>query len=180
MTVRDQIRPPTTRRQSPPGWLPWAALAAAVSAVAGAVMALAFDPERGRGRRIQTMDRAAGTLRRTGRAARRAGRMVGATAAGLGARATHLASGSAPENDATLAHKVQSELFRDPEIPKGRININAEKGCIVLRGVADSPAQIEMIELRVRDIGGVQDVRNLLHLENTPAPDDLPAASATS
>lgn len=166
----DRIRSPIAGEPAPPAWLPFALVAAALSAALGALLAYAFDPDRGRGRRAQTLDRTAGAIRKAGRSVQRAGRRAGATAAGLSARATHLRDESDPENDATLAHKVESELFRDPDVPKGRIDVNAEDGTVVLRGVASDLGQIEAIEAMVRSIGGVRDVRNLLHIEGTPAP----------
>jgi osmotically-inducible protein OsmY len=66
-------------------------------------------------------------------------------------------------NDATLAHKVESILFRDPRVPKGQISINAEKGSAFLRGQVDPPELIAELEARVRKIAGVQQVENLLH-----------------
>ena len=60
-------------------------------------------------------------------------------------------------------------MFRDPDIPKGRININAEGGVIVLRGELERPEQINAVEAAVRRVAGVRDVENLLHLPGTPA-----------
>ena len=166
----DKIRSPIARDPTPPAWLPFAVIAAVVSAALGAILAYAFDPDRGRGRRIQTLDRTAGAIRKAGRSAERAGRTAVATAASLTAKATHIRDENDPENDATLAHKVESELFRDPDIPKGRIDVNAEDGTVVLRGVASDHGQIEAIEAKVLSISCVRHVRNLLHVEGTPAP----------
>ena len=85
-------------------------------------------------------------------------------------RVIHLEDSTPPENDPTLEQKVQSEIFQGLDIPSGQININAEDGVIVLRGAVDRPDQITDIERRVRGVTGVQDVRNLLHLQGTPAP----------
>jgi osmotically-inducible protein OsmY len=74
-----------------------------------------------------------------------------------------------PPNDVTLARKVESDLFRDPDVPKGRINVNAEGGIIVLRGELGRREQIEAVEAAVRRIPGVREVENLLHLPGTPA-----------
>jgi osmotically-inducible protein OsmY len=73
-------------------------------------------------------------------------------------------------DDATLAHKVETELFRDPDVPKGKININAEDGVVVLRGQVPHPEDIDKIEQKVRHIPGVHGVENLLHLPHTPPP----------
>ena len=53
-------------------------------------------------------------------------------------------------DDATLARRIESELFRDPSIEKGAINVSVEEGVVVLRGVVDRPEQIPRIEAAVR------------------------------
>jgi osmotically-inducible protein OsmY len=73
-------------------------------------------------------------------------------------------------DDATLTQKVMSELFRDKRIPKGRINVNAENGVVLLRGEIEEPGLIVEIVERARRIGGVTDVENLLHLPGETAP----------
>ena len=70
-------------------------------------------------------------------------------------------------------------MFRDPTIPKGRINVNAENGVIELRGQLDSADQIERIAARVRQVPGVLDVANLMHLPGTPAPNKEAALRAS-
>ena len=73
-------------------------------------------------------------------------------------------------DDVTLAHQVESELFRDPGVPKGQINVNAENGKIVLRGEVGGPEMIRDLEDRARKVHGVSDVENLLHLPGAEAP----------
>jgi len=70
-------------------------------------------------------------------------------------------------NDATLAAKVESELFRDASVPKGRINVNAENGTVILRGIAASRDQIEKLLATTASIDGVRIARSLLR-----TPDD--------
>ncbi len=60
-------------------------------------------------------------------------------------------------------------LFRDPDVPKGSLNINAEHGVVVIRGEVRTPEQIRDIEQRVERIDGVQEVRSMLHLVNKSA-----------
>lgn len=137
---------------------------------AGAVGAAAMyfaDPEQGRQRRAMTRDRVAAM----GRAGFRTVRGVAARIYGITQQVQHLEPEhwSVP-NDATLAQRVESELFRDSHIPKGRINVNAEAGIIVLRGEVDHPEQIRSIEETVSDMPGVRAVHNLLHLPRTPVP----------
>ena len=73
-------------------------------------------------------------------------------------------------NDATLKERVESELFRDPEVPKGAININAEQGIVVLRGEVSDETMRESLAARAGEIEGVWYVENLLHLPGEPAP----------
>jgi BON domain-containing protein len=73
-------------------------------------------------------------------------------------------------DDATLAQKVMTELFRDPHIPKGAINLNAENGVVLLRGEIEEPAMIVEIVARTRRIRGVADVENLMHLPGESVP----------
>jgi osmotically-inducible protein OsmY len=99
------------------------------------------------------------------------GRRLTAETYGLAQQAQHVQPEhwSVP-NDATLVQRVESELFRDPDVPKGRININAEAGMIALRGVLDRPEQIRAVENAVSRMPGVRGVQNLLHLPGTPVP----------
>ena len=48
-------------------------------------------------------------------------------------------------------------------MPKGKINVNAENGKVVLRGEVDSPELIDDLVAKARNVQGVQDVENLLH-----------------
>ncbi len=153
-------------------WQPRLFGVAAAALIAGLVSMYLFDPRQGRGRRHQAVDRVGGTLRRVVLRARRGGRQLAAAGYGVRQRLLHIGPDShLPENDATLKSKVESILFRDPQIAKGDINVNAEEGVIVLRGTARTPDQVNEIERGVRSIHGVADVRNLLHLPNTPAPE---------
>jgi osmotically-inducible protein OsmY len=66
-------------------------------------------------------------------------------------------------NDPTLAHKVESEIFRGDDVPKGSINVNAENGVIYLRGEVSDPEQVERLGKAARSVSGVREVKNLLH-----------------
>lgn len=74
-------------------------------------------------------------------------------------------------DDGTLVDRVESQLFRDSDVPKGDININAADGVVTLRGEVDEP-MIEEIAVRVAAVEGVARVDNLLHPPGTPAPHD--------
>jgi BON domain len=66
-------------------------------------------------------------------------------------------------DDVTLAHKVETELFRPDDVPKGAISVNVNEGVVELRGELPDQAQIDELGKTARKIGGVKDVRNLLH-----------------
>ena len=81
------------------------------------------------------------------------------------------ASSQKPQpNDATLVAKVESEVFRDTEVPSGSVNVNAENGVVVLRGQLESEQLIDQLVAKVRKVQGVQDVESLLHLPGAEAP----------
>jgi len=73
-------------------------------------------------------------------------------------------------DDVTLARKVESELFRDPSVPKGQIAINAQHGVVQLRGEVPSATMLAELVERTRGIQGVRDVESLLHLQGVDAP----------
>jgi hypothetical protein len=167
MRIKDVL--PRQPRPSPRPWLPAQWLAAAAT---GAAFTYFLDPEQGAARRATARDRFAALMRRGARGAQDTARGAAAEAYGLAQQARHIQPEhwSVP-NDATLTQRVESELFRDPRMPKGRISINAEAGIVVLRGELDRPEQIRAVEEAVERIAGVRGVHNLLHLAGTPAPD---------
>ena len=79
--------------------------------------------------------------------------------------------GTSPEelNDPTLARKVESEIFREDDAPKGSVNVNSENGVIYLRGEVDSQERIDSLGAAARKVAGVKEVKNLLHLPGTEA-----------
>jgi osmotically-inducible protein OsmY len=134
-------------------------------AAVGAGLAYFFDPQSGKRRRKMTLDRVAGLFRRGGKRAERASRAVASEAYGLKQKATHRREEEKPQpDDATLARKVESEIFRDSDLPKGQINVNAESGVVYLRGEVERPELIADLEQAARKVQGVQEVENFLHL----------------
>lgn len=137
----------------------------------GILVAFFLDPRLGRTRRALLRDRTMGTARRALRRTRRLGQ--GAIVAGEAgaAKLTHLREEPKPGmSDETLAQKIMSEVFRDPEIPKGDVNVNVEHGVAVLRGQVQRPELVRELEKRVRKVHGVERVENLLHLPGSEAP----------
>ena len=143
-----------------------------MAAAFGGLLAYFFDPDGGRGRRAKTRDRLEAYFRRNADAMERRGRYAASRAEGLGHQIENaIAPEYEPEpNDATLTQRVESQILRGRDVPKGAININAEEGVVVLRGELDRPEQIRELEDAAAHVKGVRAVRNLLHLRNTPAP----------
>ncbi len=157
-----------------PGWMGALGLSA-LAATAGAVAAVLLDPARGRARRARLADQSAAAVRRAGRELERETRRFGAAVEGRMAaiRAGGGHDGEDPGNDATIADRVQSELFADPSVPKGSLNVNVEHGTVVLRGeVPDDSMRRDLLE-RAQRIEGVWSVRDLMHLPGEAAPTDV-------
>ena len=72
-------------------------------------------------------------------------------------------------NDPALASKVESEVFRDTEIPKDKINVNVEYGVVYLRGEVPDRELMDELVARTRKVEGVQGVENLTHLAGSQA-----------
>jgi osmotically-inducible protein OsmY len=136
---------------------------------AAAALTYFFDPDNGARRRSVARDRLLAFFRQSGRKASRAGRGVASEAYGLKQKAVHEESKAQPD-DVTLARKVETEIFRDADVPKGKINVNAEKGKVVLRGEVDDPSMIDDLEKAAHKVNGVREVENLLHPVGSPAP----------
>jgi osmotically-inducible protein OsmY len=142
-----------------------------LGAAMGAALAYFFDPETGNRRRSMTRDRVLAFFRRTGHQAGRAGQAAKSQAYGVTQKAVHLKDRTKEEpDDAMLAHKVETELFRDADVPKGDINVNAENGVVYLRGQVADEGLAETLGKSARKIQGVREVENLLHTPGTPAP----------
>lgn len=164
------------RRRQGPGRLLATGAIGAVGAAIGAGIAFLFDPQRGHARRAQLADRSAALLRGAGREVGHRTRRIRSALEGRMAAIGH-GSGEPMPNDASLATKVESRLFRDPEVPKGAININVEQGIVVLRGEVPDAGLGERLEREARAIPGVWEVENLLHLPGEPAPTQRTAVS---
>ncbi len=135
----------------------------------GAVWAVAyyFDPRLGRTRRAQLQSRLGGIFRRSARKASQRADYARGQVEGL----RHLATtDSPPASDEALTAKVESEVLSRWDFPKGSINVNTVDGVVELRGTCETRDQINDLESRVRKVTGVVDVRNYLHLPDTPAP----------
>ena len=158
----------TTARRPAPTPSTGAALAAGVAG--GAAGAYFLDPQQGKRRRHVALDRLAALLRRGKAESERRARYAAGVARGAAAEATGAGEGSADLPDPDLANKVRSEIFRDEDAPKGDVNVNAENGIVYLRGEVGSAEESEQLATSARQVKGVRDVVNLLHLPGETAP----------
>lgn len=142
-----------------------------IAFVAASIAALTyfFDRENGKRRREMALDRTAGFFRRKARLLDQGRRQAVSTGSGVVQKAKHRAEEEKPQpNDATLKAKVESEVFRDPRVPKGRVDVNAENGVVYLRGEVDSPDLVGELERATRKVHGVREVENLLSAPGSP------------
>jgi BON domain len=163
-------------RSTPVNPLAMTAAAATCGIALGALLEYFLDANAGRRRRHTARDRAMSRMRRGERRAALRARRAESRAIGIARRTVNaIRRGQRePIDDVTLAHKVESELYRRAHVPKGRISINAEDGFVFLRGVMERQEDIERIGAATRQIAGVREVENLIHLPGTPAPASRP------
>jgi osmotically-inducible protein OsmY len=153
-----------------------AGAAASCGIALGALLGYFLDRTAGRRRRHTARDRTLSRLRRGERRAAMRARRTESHAVGVARRTVNAARRGQrePLDDVTLAHKVESELYRRARVPKGQISINAEDGFVFLRGVMDRQEDIARVGAATRQIDGVREVENLIHLPGTPAPASRP------
>ena len=119
----------------------------------------------------QASQRTFGIARSGIRLGERLGRRVLSDAFGLVERVRHLRQEpKVGMDDVTLARKVESEVFRAADSPKGDVDVNVVDGIVYLHGQVRQPEQIKEIETRTRRVPEVVGVENLMHLPGTPAP----------
>jgi osmotically-inducible protein OsmY len=140
-------------------------------AAAGFAAAWFLDPNDGARRRNVARDKALRYARKGKDEAVRKADYAAGQAKGVATSVTPTSREPAEErlNDPALVRKVETEVFRDEEIPKDKISVNAEYGVIYLRGEVPSKDVMEELTTRVRGIDGVRAVENLTHLPGEPA-----------
>jgi hypothetical protein len=144
----------------------------ALGAAAGAAAQYFLDAQAGRRRRHIARDRGLSLAKQQAEEAVRKADYAAGQAKGAVHRVIPTPSDDRQHEqlgDAALARKVESEIFRGAEAPKGQVDVNAENGVIFLRGEVERP-WIERLASEAEQVGGVKAVRNLLHPPGTPAP----------
>lgn len=142
------------------------------ASAAGAAGLYFFDPQQGARRRNVARDKALKYVRRGKREAAQRIDYAAGQAVGAAHEARQQAGGEQPKpelTDQALARKVETELFRDPDVPKGQINVDAVGRTVTLRGQADSQERIDTLVRQANEVSEVETVENLLHLPDQPA-----------
>jgi osmotically-inducible protein OsmY len=116
------------------------------------------------------VQRAGGVFRRGVRGTAGVGQTVAAEAHAVKQKATHLREEPKELTDPTLAAKVETELFRDADVPKGQIDVNVQEGVVQLRGEVPSEDMMKALVEKARSVQGVLEVESLLHLPGQEAP----------
>lgn len=85
-----------------------------------------------------------------------------------------------PLDDATIARKVESTIFRGLDVERGAVDVNVAEGVASLRGEVATPDLISELEVRATRVTEVRRVQNLLQLRKPPALSrtETPAAQA--
>jgi osmotically-inducible protein OsmY len=82
-------------------------------------------------------------------------------------------------DDVTLARKVETEIFRAPDAPKGDVSVDVQAGVANLRGVVADETWITRLADDAKKVDGIKGVNNLLHRPGTPAPAAEPRGAVT-
>ena len=125
------------------------------------------------------MDRVSGMARGGAQRGSEAGRSVTSQAGAVTKKVTHLREEEKDLTDETLKSKVETEIFRDDDAPKGQVDVNVIDGIVYLRGEVEQDL-IKALEKATKKVTGVKDVENLLHTPGTPAPPTPEGAEAKS
>jgi osmotically-inducible protein OsmY len=91
---------------------------------------------------------------------------------------THAVTPTEKPDDATLAHKVETEIFRASDAPKGSVSVDVQAGVATLRGEVREPQWIDRLGDEAGHVRGIQGVQNLLHTPDTPTPEPEPRGLA--
>ena len=151
-------------------------------AAAGAAAAHFLDPDSGTRRRNMLRDQALSKARRGKQQAVTSASHAAGKAQGAVATATPSVPGShriEDVDDVTLARKVETEIFRDADAPKGQVSVDVQAGVVYLRGMVSDESWIERLADGAKKVDGVKGVKNLLHRPGTPAPSPEPRGAVT-
>ena len=76
-----------------------------------------------------------------------------------------------PVDDATIAEKVESVVFRGAEVERDKVEVNVAERIVRLSGSVGSSELVNNLEARAASVAEVRRVENLLVVPQTPAGD---------
>jgi len=152
-------------------------LSFALGTATGAAAAHFLDPDSGRKRRNLARDQAASKASSAASAVSTQAHYAAGTVKG----AAHAVTPHRHEeiDDATLADRVRSEIFRAADAPKGSVSVDVQAGVAYLRGEVDSRDWIDRLGKDAHKVQGIDGVKNLLHVPGTPTPTAEPRSVAS-
>jgi osmotically-inducible protein OsmY len=143
-------------------------LSFALGAAAGAAAAHFLDPDSGRRRRHVARDQAASKAAHAASAVQTQAQYTAGQVKGVAHAVTP--HRHEPMDDITLADRVRSEIFREPDAPKGSVSVDVQSGIAYLRGEVADQTWIDRLGAATRHVQGITGVKNLLHAPGTPTP----------
>jgi osmotically-inducible protein OsmY len=151
-----------------------------VGGLVGAAIAYLYDPVSGRGRRAQLRDRGRAESRRIRERADAKKRHLSNVTRGVMSEMSSPGPDDHDPDDATIAQRIQSEVFGSADVPKDRIALTVVDGVAELRGELDAQEDIDALFIRVSAVPGVGGVQNLLRVHGAPAPNKKDAIRASN
>jgi osmotically-inducible protein OsmY len=73
-------------------------------------------------------------------------------------------------DDVGLARKVETEIFREADAPKGDVSVDVQAGVAYLRGTVADAEWIARLGDEASHVDGIKGVNNLLHEPGKPTP----------
>jgi len=141
-----------------------------LGAAAGAAAAHFLDPDNGARRRGGVRGRATSTVRSGAATAQSQASYAAGKAKGAASAVTPSPTRLEDADDVTLARKVETEIFRAPDAPKGDVSVDVQDGVAHLRGEVADEEWVDRLASEARNVDGIKGVENLLHPPGTPAP----------
>lgn len=145
-------------------------LSFAAGAAAGAAAAHFLDPDNGSSRRAVARDKAFSTAKQGASTVQAQAKHAAGQAKGAATEAAPTPTRLQDADDVTLARKVETEIFRDADAPKGGVSVDVQAGVAYLRGTVSDESWIERFGEAAKQVDGITGVKNLLHTSGTPAP----------
>ncbi len=133
-------------------------------ALLGAAAMYLADPKRGRDRRQALQEHGSELAREVTSLA------AGGTDPAVEGAADELTPDLKDPSDAVLIERVRSDAVGPSTARNSAIVTTVEGGVVSVRGQVDEPAQRDDLLQRIRGVEGVEDVIDLTHLPDEPAP----------